>query len=81
MTWGIDESRWDQGMSTERYHPWFGQHLRDEPVPGCEGVAGHLGIMVVGDEQGMTYEHTETLGGQHFRHTASAPIPDVVRPA
>ncbi len=80
MTW-IDESRWDQGMSTERYHPWFGHDLRTEPVPGVEGVRGGLSLIVVGEHNGMRYEQTEPVGDQHYRHTSSAPIPDVVRSA
>lgn len=81
MSWGIDEERWSQGMSTERYHPWHGQALRDDPVPGVEGVAGGLAIISLHGDHGVTYEHTSPLGDQHFRHTASAPVPDLVRPA
>lgn len=78
----IDEDRFCQGMSTERYHPWYGNNLMDAPVPGVEGIAGAVAIISLhGPEGGCTYEQTEGVGGNHHRGKASGVIPTIVRPA
>lgn len=79
---GLDEDRWAQGMSTERYHPWYGEDLEPQPVSGAEGVAGHLSVMVLlSPEGGVSYEQTEPVAGQHHRAKASGPVPYKVRPS
>jgi len=77
-----DMERWNQGISTERYPPWHGQHLMDADVPGVEGLAGAVAIISLhAPEGGMTYEQTECVDGKHHRSKSSGPIPYTVRPA
>ena len=73
---------WGQGMSTEKYPSWYGGDLDPNPVSGVEGLAGVVALISVhGEDGGMTYEQTEPVFGNHHRNRASAPIPDIVRPA
>ena len=77
---GIDDDRWSQGMSTERFHPWYGDGLEPQPVSGAEDLAGMVAVVTLhGPEGGMTYEQTENVNGHH--HRASATIPGIVRDA
>lgn len=78
----IDEERWNQGISTERYHPWHGQDLHTTPLSGVDGIAGEVSLITMhSPEGGVTYERCEPAPDGWHRHTASAPIPDIVRPA
>ena len=79
----IDDSRWSQGMSTERFHPWYGEGLEPQPVASeNDGIAGMVSVITVhGPEGGMTYEQTETVNGRHHRIKASLAVPGQVRPA
>lgn len=76
----IDDDRWSQGMSTERYHPWHGDSLEPQPVSGAEGIAGRVAIIVhLGPEGGMAYEETEPVGENWHRARFSNAIPNQVR--
>ncbi len=78
----IDEERWNQGLGTERHHPWSSQDLAPKPVDGVDGIGGSVAIISMhSPDGGMTYEQCEPVGDKWHRHTASAPIPDIVRPA
>lgn len=64
----IDESRFSQGMSTERYHPWYGNQLEGTPIKGAEGLVGNVSVIaILSPEGGMTYEQTEPVSGRHHR--------------
>jgi hypothetical protein len=79
----IDESRWSQGMSTERFHPWYGDGLEPQPVADeNDGLTGPVSVVTMhSPEGGMTYEQTENVGGRHHRAKASGPVPYQVRQA
>jgi hypothetical protein len=78
---GIDEDRWSQGMSTERFHPWYGEGLEPQPVSTeNDGIAGSVAIIThLGPEGGMSYEGTENVNGRHHRAKASPAQPYKVR--
>ena len=79
----IDNSRFGRGMSTERYHPWYGEDLEPQPaVTENDGVAGPVAVVTVhGPQGGCTYEQTEGVNGRHHRGRSSGPNPGTVRPA
>jgi hypothetical protein len=79
----IDDDRFSQGMSTERYHPWYGDGLEPQPVATeNDGIPGMVAIVTLhSPEGGMTYEQTENVNGRHHRIKASPAIPDIVRHA
>ena len=70
-------------MSTERYHPWYGEGLEPQPaVTENEGIAGLAAVITLhGPEGGMTYEQLEPVNGRHHRAKASPAQPGTVRQA
>ena len=80
---GIDLSRWADGMSSERYHPWYGDGLNPQPIATeNDGLAGMVAIVTMhGPEGGMTYEQTEGVNGRHHRAKVSPALPNQVRHA
>lgn len=79
---GIDDERFSQGMSTERFHPWHGEHLAPQPVSGVEGIAGAVALISLhGPHGGMTYEQCEPIGESWHRAASSGAVPNMVRPA
>lgn len=78
----IDDERFNQGMSTERFHPWHTDHLMTQPVSGIEGMAGAVAIVSMhGPDGGMTYDQCEPVDGNWHRPQASGPVPGIVRTA
>jgi hypothetical protein len=79
----IDEGRFSHGMSTERYHPWYGENLNPQPIATeNDGMAGSVSIMtLLSEEGGVSYEQTEAVNGRHHRGLSSPAIPTMVRPA
>lgn len=81
---GIDLDRWSQGMSTERYHPWYGEGLEPQPIANENhglGAGVVAAITVHGEDGGMTYEQCEPVNGRHHRAKASPAEPGQVRHA
>ncbi len=77
-----DDGRWSHGMSTERVHPWHGEHLQPQPVAGAEGIAGMVTVVTLHDsDHGVTYEQCEPVGNGWHRATFSGPVSNLVRPA
>ena len=79
---GIDEDRWSQGMSTERYHPWWGDDLEPQPIATeYDGLGAGLVAVVTlhGEDGGMTYEQAEPVNGRHHRAQAAHSAPYKVR--
>ena len=78
----IDNSRFSQGMSTERFHHWYGQDLIDQPINGVDSLAGNVSVISYhSSEGGMTYHMAEPVGDNWHRPTSSQPLPNAVRPA
>ena len=77
----IDDSRFAQGMSTERYHPWYGEEIEPQPVASeNDGLAGMVAVVTMhSPEGGMSYEQTENVNGRHHRSRASHAEPYKVR--
>ncbi len=76
----IDDDRFSHGMSTERYHPWYGEELEPQPVSTPhDGMAGLVAVVTVhGPMGGCTYEQTEPVNGNHHRGRIN---PQFTRPA
>ena len=79
----IDDDRWSQGMSTERYHPWYGDGLEPQPIATeNDGMAGMVAVVTLhSPEGGMTYEQCENVNGRHHRVKSTPSAPYKVRPA
>lgn len=80
MSLNLDPERFAQGMSTERYHPWHGNSLQPQPLPGVDSLAGAVAMISLhGPDGGMTYEQCEPVDDNHHRYASSPPIPNVAR--
>lgn len=76
----IDDDRFSQGMSTERYHPWYGKCLNPQPELGTDGIAGSVSIMaLLSPEGGASYEECEPVNGNWHRAIPSGAVPTEVR--
>lgn len=68
--------RFQEGMSTERYHDWHGNGLDPEPVRGVDGIAGCVTITMRGpDGNGVVKEQCEPVGANWHQSRAGKNLP------